>query len=84
MNSQNQTSIPGQLISPLYNSVKYGRNSLNHASILLWNNFKELFPYTDCLSLSRVCLINMIVKYFIDKYKETDKLDNIQLDLNAL
>ena len=28
----------GQLDVPEYNSVKYGRNSLKLASILLWNN----------------------------------------------
>ena len=78
------TTIPGQLIIPQYHSVKYGRNSLKHASILLWNNFKKLFPNTDFVSLPRVCLKNMIVKYFIDKYKETDMSDDVHLDLNAL
>ena len=65
-------NILGQLHVPEYNSVKYGRNSLLLASILLWNNFKKQDPNTDFLSLSRGGFRNLIVKSYIDGYDNTD------------
>ena len=64
-------NILGQLHVPEYNYVKYGRNSLKHASILLWNNIKKQYPYTDVLSLSSGSFKNLIVKFYIDGYKST-------------
>ena len=65
-------NILGQLEIPEYHSIKYGRNSLKLTSILLWNNFKKLYPNTDFLSLSRGGLKNLIVKFYMDGYKNTD------------
>ena len=64
-------NILGQLHVPEYNSVKYGRNSLKIASILLWNNFKKQYPNTDFLSLTRGGFKNLIVKFYMDGYKST-------------
>ena len=63
--------IAGQLCEPKYNSVKYGRNSLKLSSILLWNNFNKEFPNTDFLSLSRVSFRNLIIKFYMDGYKDS-------------
>ena len=65
-------SILGQLDIPEYHSIKYGRNSLTLTSILLWNNFKKQYHDTDFLSLSRGGLKNLIVKFYMDGYKNTD------------
>ena len=68
---RNET-ILGQLDVPEYISVKYGRNSLKLASILLWNNFKKQYPNIDFLSLSRGGFKNRIVKFYMDGYKCAD------------
>jgi exonuclease III len=65
-------NIYGQLDEPEYNSIKYGRNSLKLTSILLWNNFKKHFPNTDFLSLSRADFRNLISKFYMDGYENTD------------
>ena len=65
-------NISGQLDEPKYNSVKYGRNFLRHSSTLLWNNFKTKCPYTDFLSLSRGAFRNLIIKFYMDVYKNID------------
>ena len=64
-------NILGQLHVPEYKSIKYGRNSLKLASILLWNNFKKRYPNTDFLSLSRGGFKNLIIKFYMDGYKST-------------
>ena len=69
---RNENILLGQLHVPEYNSVKYGRNSLKLASILLWNNFKKRYSNTDFLSLSRGGFKNLIVKLYMDGYKSTD------------
>ena len=65
-------NISGQLDTPKYNSIKYGRNSLKLSSTLLWNNFKKQFPNTDFLTLSRASFRNLIVKYYMNGYKNMD------------
>ena len=65
-------NILGQLYVPEHKLVKYGRNLLNLASILLWNKFKKQYPSTDLLSLSRGAFKNLIVKFYMDGYKSTD------------
>ena len=65
-------NITGQLAEPKYKSVKYGRNSLKVSSILLWNNFKKQFPNTDFISLSRGAFRNLIIKFYMDGYKNSN------------
>ena len=65
-------NISGELDVPEYNSVKYGRNSLKLASILLWNNLKKWYPNTDFPSLSIGGFKNLIVKFYMNGYKSTD------------
>ena len=65
-------NITGQLDEPKYKSVKYGRNSLKVSSILLWNNFKKRFPHTNFISLSRGAFRNLIIKFYMDGYKNSN------------
>ncbi len=42
------------VLPPNYNQIKYGRKSITHTSVSIWNRFaKHVFPNIDLSSLSR-------------------------------
>ena len=61
-----------------YNQVKYGRKSITHTSVALWNHFARLvFPDIDLIALSRNQIKHLVTNHFLDNY--TDIADD---DLN--
>ena len=52
-----------------YKQVKYGRKSITHTSVAIWNRFaKHIFPDTNMTTMSRKSLKFIVTKYFLESY----------------
>ena len=62
--------------APPYKQVKYGRKSITHACVNIWNRFaKHIFPDVNMSSLSRKKLKHIVTQYFLDSYSVIDEYD---------
>ena len=56
-----------------YNQIKYGRKSITHTSVAIWNRLaKHVFPDIDMSALSRKTLKNIVTEYFLSTYTNID------------
>ena len=57
-----------------YSKIKYGRKSITHTSINIWNRFaKHVFPNVDMTALSRKKLKDIVTDYFLKMYTDLDE-----------
>ena len=56
-----------------YKQVKYGRKSITHTSVAIWNRFaKHIFPDINMSCMSRKTFQNMVKKHFLQLYSTFD------------
>ena len=56
-----------------YNQIKYGRKSITHTSINIWNRFaKHVFPNLDMTALSRNKMKAIVTDHFLKTYTDLD------------
>ena len=56
-----------------YNQNKYGRKSITHTSVAIWNRLaKHVFPDIDMTALSRNRLKNIVTDHFLSTYSNID------------
>ena len=59
--------------APNYNKIKYGRKSITHTSVAIWNRLaKHVFPNVDMTSLTRKRLKYMVTDHFLNLYTDLD------------
>ena len=57
-----------------YNQVKYGRKSITHACVNIWNRFaKHIFTDINMSGISRKRIKHLVTQYFLDSYSINDE-----------
>ena len=61
------------LYASKYNQVKYGRKSITHTCVNIWNRFaKHVFPDINMSKMSRKQIKFIVTQYFLDSYSISD------------
>ena len=59
-----------------YNQVKYGRKSITHTSVALWNHFaRHVFPEVDLISLPRNKIKLLVTNHLLNHYENISDED---------